>query len=316
MRLVVTGGAGFIGSKFVSCALDDESLEIESLIVIDSLTYAGNLKNLTFASRDPRFKFIKADISSLGDVEPLLENVSHVVNFAAESHVDQSITNPDKFIRTNVLGTHNMLEASLRHGVERFVQISTDEVYGSNAQIAWDELTSLDPSSPYSASKASGDMLSLAYFKTFGLDVVITRACNNYGPNQHPEKLLPKAITRLSRGLSVPIYGDGTNEREWIHVSDHVQGVIRALRVGKPGEIYNLGSGESLSNFEIVSKICKILGRPVNLLTFVADRLGHDFKYQINSSKARKEIGFVTKNSLETGLSETVNWYLENPNWW
>ena len=316
MRLVVTGGAGFIGSKFVTSALDDESLEIEYLTVIDSLTYAGNLENLAVASRDSRYKFIQADISSHEDILQLLEGTSHVVNFAAESHVDQSISNPSKFIRTNVLGTHNMLEASLRHGVERFVQISTDEVYGSNAQIAWDESTSLDPSSPYSASKASGDILSLAYFKTFGLDVVITRACNNYGPTQHPEKLLPKTITRLSRGLSVPIYGDGKNEREWIHVSDHVQGIIKALRAGKPGEIYNLGSGESLSNLEIVSMICKILDKPMDLLTFVEDRLGHDLKYQINSSKAKIEIGYATEISLETGLLETVNWYRENPNWW
>lgn len=319
MKLLVTGGAGFIGSNLVRYFLREyEDVEVVNL---DLLTYAGRLENLREVEDDPRYTFVQGDICDGEVVLDLMKGVDAVLNLAAESHVDRSIDSDAPFIRTNVMGTRVLLAAALERGVPRFVQVSTDEVYG---ELPWmdpedpdpirprfTEETPLSPRSPYSASKAAADLLALAYHTTHGMDVVITRCSNNYGPYQYPEKLIPLMITRALQGLSLPVYGDGLNIRDWIHVEDHCRGLDAALRHGAPGGVYNFGGDAERTNLAVVRGILEALGADEGLLTFVEDRKGHDRRYAIDSSRAETELGWGLKIEFEQGLAATVAWHRE-----
>ncbi|MBK9294814.1 MAG: dTDP-glucose 4,6-dehydratase [Oligoflexia bacterium] len=314
-KLLVTGGAGFIGGHFVKLALKKHpNLEI---INLDLLTYAGNLENLSELKEHKRHKFVKGNILDRSLVSELLaQGCDGVVNFAAESHVDRSITGPDAFIQTNIVGTQKLLEASRKASVKRFLQISTDEVYGTLGDTGeFSEETPLAPNSPYSASKASADLICRAYHHTYNMDVVVTRCSNNYGPNQFPEKLIPLMINNARAEKSLPVYGDGLNVRDWIYVEDHCQGVLDVLMKGKSGEVYNIGSDNEWPNIEIVKKLLNLLDKPQSLITFVKDRPGHDRRYAIDSSKIKRELGWKPSYDFETGLKKTVQWYLENDKW-
>ncbi len=329
-NVIVTGGAGFIGSNFVRLALAQKPEW--RIIVVDALTYAGNLENLagTEEAFPGRYRFVKADIVNAKTMEKIFleETPALVVHFAAESHVDRSVLGPMDFVRTNVLGTATLLEAARKAWREkpgRFLQVSTDEVYGALGETeAFTETTPVSPSSPYSASKASADMLALAYHKTFGLDVVITRCCNNYGPYQFPEKLIPFMIARFVDGENLPVYGNGMNVRDWIHVDDHNRGVILAIERGRSGEVYNLGARCERKNIDLVRSLSSLLfaakgvtgGNPEERIAFVKDRPGHDWRYAIDPSKAERELGFRPHVSFGEGLSQTVAWYLKNEQWW
>ena len=310
MKILVTGGAGFIGSEFVRSLLQNKysefGLEPSEVVVIDALTYAGNLDNLAEITNDPRFKFVHGNITNLQLMQDISKGCDLIVNFAAESHVDRSIENPAIFIETNVLGTYTVLEVARRNKVRRVMQVSTDEVYGSITEGSWGEDSPLEPNSPYSASKASADLLARSYVKTFGLDVIVTRCCNNYGPYQYPEKLVPLLITKILQGEDLPIYGNGENVREWIHVSDHARALAFLSTKGDFGEIYNIGSGEEFSNVEIAEKILDIMKSEVSKIKFVADRLGHDIRYSLDSSKVRN-LGWVPLSHFETRLRETFD---------
>ncbi len=317
MRLLVTGGSGFIGSNFVRFIL--EHYQPEFVTNVDALTYAGNPENLTAIADDPRYEFHQADIADREAVDTILSAHKYfaIVNFAAETHVDRSIGSPENFIRTNLAGTEILLEAAREHGVKRFVQVSTDEVYGSLGEIGrFTEKSPLEPSSPYSASKAGADLLTLAAHRTFGQEVIITRCSNNYGPYQFPEKLIPLMITRALAEHRLPVYGDGLNVRDWIHVDDHCRAVYAALLDGTPGEIYNVGADAELENLEVVHHILEHLGKPPTLIEFVTDRLGHDRRYAIDSSKIRNELGWKPIHEVRTGLSETIDWYRDHRDWW
>ena len=319
MRILVTGGCGFIGSNFIRYIL--EHYKPASVTNVDVLTYAGNLANLDGLAQNhgERYEFFKADIASADQMDALMTEHQFyaVINFAAESHVDRSIDSPQNFIHTNIVGTSVLLDAARRHGVQRFVQISTDEVYGSlSATGKFTEQSSLDPSSPYSASKAGADLLALASFKTFDQDVVVTRCSNNYGPYQFPEKLIPLMIIKALRDEPLPVYGDGMNVRDWIHVRDHCAGVIAALFEGKAGAIYNFGGNNEIPNMELVKMILRKLGKPESLISFVPDRLGHDRRYAIDTSFAERELNWKPRREFHQGLSETIDWYLENKAWW
>jgi len=319
MRLLVTGGCGFIGSNFIRYVL--EHYQPEMITNVDALTYAGSLESTSdfLPEFGDRYEFIRSDIADFAAVDEALSNHSYfaVVNFAAESHVDRSIASPEDFFRTNIIGASNLLESARRHGVKRFVQVSTDEVYGSLGEIGrFSELSPINPSSPYSASKASADLLVLAAHKTFGQDVVVTRCSNNYGPYQFPEKLVPVAILRALADEPVPVYGDGLNVRDWIHVEDHCAAVFDVLMQGRAGEIYNIGAENERTNLELVRAILSHLEKSEELIKFVPDRPGHDRRYAIDSSKIRNEIGWKPLHSLERGLSETIEWYRENALWW
>ena len=316
MKVFITGGAGFIGSEFARSALDGKlkefDIEPSELIVYDALTYAGNLKNLSSLEKDVRFRFIQGNICDPDLGKHVPESCDLLINFAAESHVDRSISNSSIFIQTNVLGTQNILEVVKDKKVKKVIQISTDEVYGSIPEGSWDENYPLSPNSPYAASKASADLIALSYFKTHSVPVVITRCSNNYGPYQFIEKLIPLFITNLMSGRKVPLYGNGKNIREWIHVSDHVRGIGYAYKYGYDGEIYNIAGDVELTNIEITQKILQILDLDSSMISYVADRKGHDLRYSLNDKKIRA-LGFKNKVDFSSGLLETISWYKANP---
>ncbi|WP_395296178.1 dTDP-glucose 4,6-dehydratase [Kitasatospora hibisci] len=316
MNILVTGAAGFIGSHFVRTLLGGgyPGHEDDRVTVLDRLTYAGTLSNLP--RHHPRLHFVHGDICDTALLEEVFPGHDAVVHFAAESHVDRSVAGAEAFVRTNVLGTQALLEAALRHGVGVFVLVSTDEVYGSIEQGSWTEEEPLLPNSPYAASKASADLIARAYARTHGLDVRITRCANNYGPGQHPEKLIPLFTTRLLDGLPVPLYGDGANVREWLHVDDHCRAVRLVLDRGRPGGIYNVGGGTHLTNREMTGRLLELCGRDWDLVEPVADRKGHDLRYAVDDSKIRRELGWAPRRSLEEGLRETVAWYAAHRDHW
>ncbi|MHA7579450.1 dTDP-glucose 4,6-dehydratase [Paenibacillus vandeheii] len=316
MKLLVTGGAGFIGSNFVIYMLEQHP-DYE-IINVDALAYAGNLENLKSLESNTRHTFVKADITDAAEMDRLIgQGVDVVVNFAAESHVDRSIMEPDVFVRTNVNGTQALLEAAKKHNVTKFVQVSTDEVYGSLGPTGlFTEETPLQPNSPYSASKAGGDMLVRAYHETFGLPVNITRCSNNYGPYQFPEKLIPLMISRALAYEALPVYGDGLNIRDWLYVEDHCSAIDLVLHQGRNGEVYNIGGNNERTNVHIVKTILEQLGKPESLIKYVQDRPGHDRRYGIDPTKTMSELGWKPKHTFETGIKETIQWYLDNKEWW
>jgi len=316
MKILVTGGAGFIGSSFVRYVLRNRT-DIE-IVNYDLLTYAGNLRNLEEVAENPRYEFFRGDIAAAGQVEKLFarHHFDAVVNFAAETHVDRSILDSAPFVRTNVEGTRCLLETARQYKVAKFVQISTDEVYGSlGATGSFREDTALDPSSPYSASKAAADFLVLAYHKTHGLPALITRCSNNYGPCQFPEKLIPVLVTNAMDDRPLPIYGDGLNVREWIFADEHSRAVLIALERGKPGEVYNIGSGHEKTNLEVVREILRLLGKPDSLIQFVKDRPGHDRRYSIDCTKIRREWDWIPEIDFASGLAATIEWYRTHQDW-
>ncbi|MDZ7345748.1 MAG: dTDP-glucose 4,6-dehydratase [candidate division KSB1 bacterium] len=310
---LVTGGAGFIGSNFIRY-LYQKYGDI-SVINLDKLTYAGNLDNLRDIEKNPTYHFVHGDICNAELVNSLMPNVDIVVNFAAESHVDRSIGSPDDFIKTDIYGAFVLLEAARRHGVRKFVQISTDEVYGSITSGSFKETDVLEPSSPYSASKAGADRLAYSYFVTYNLPVIITRCSNNFGPYQYPEKLIPLFVTNAIDDKPLPIYGDGKNVRDWIYVIDHCDAVDFLIQHGQNGQVYNIGGGNERMNIEITDFILKVLGKPESLKTFVEDRPGHDRRYSVDTSKIRA-LGWQPKHSFEEAMKFTIQWYVENRWWW
>ncbi len=313
MRLVVTGGAGFIGSNFVRYMLSRyDDIEVVNL---DKLTYAGNLANLRDVEDDPRYTFVRGDICDAAVVGKTLRGAGAVVNFAAETHVDRSISGPQDFIRTDVLGTHTLLEAVRELEVPRYLQISTDEVYGSTETGAFTEESDLDPSSPYSASKAAGDLLVLAYHRTFGTPVLVTRSSNNYGAWQYPEKIVPLFITNAVDDQQLPVYGDGLNVRDWLHVEDNCAGIDLVLHEGVPGQVYNIGGGNEVQNLALTRRILELLGKDDRLIRYVTDRPGHDRRYAIDCTKLRA-LGWRPEVEFEAGLARTVAWYRDHPEWW
>lgn len=312
-KVLITGGAGFIGSNLVRYLIENTNWYV---IVLDKLTYAGNLENLKGLEENHRFSFVKGDICDKETVDRVMEGVSIVFHLAAETHVDRSILQPQDFVITNVLGSHILFEASLKHSPELFINVSTDEVYGSIKEGSFREEAPLAPSSPYSASKASQDLMGQAYFKTFGLKVITTRCTNNYGPYQFPEKLIPLVITNALENKEIPVYGDGSNVRDWIHVEDHVRALYLLSLKGKPGEIYNIAGRCEKRNIEVVEKILEIMRKPKTLIKFVKDRPGHDFRYSLRTKKIEEEVGFKPEVDFEDGLEKTVKWYIENRGWW
>ncbi len=312
--VLITGGAGFIGSNFVKYMLDKYS--DYNIINLDALTYCGNLENLKDIEDMGNYTFVKGNIMDKELVNDLVAKSDYVINFAAESHVDRSITDPEIFIKSNVLGTQVLLNAAKEFGVEKYIQISTDEVYGTLSETGYfSEITPLQPNSPYSASKAGGDLITRAYFETFDLPVNITRCSNNYGPYQFPEKLIPLMISNALEDKKLPIYGDGKNIRDWLHVYDHCQAIDLVLHEGKLGEVYNIGGHNERQNIQIVKLILKALGKDESLIEFVADRLGHDRRYAIDADKISNELGWEPKYTFETGIKETIQWYLDNQDW-
>jgi len=317
MNILVTGGAGFIGSNFVHYML--ENYPEDRIINLDLLTYAGNIQNLEDVLNHPNHVFIQGNINNEELVRFLIQehDIKHIINFAAESHVDRSIRNPKIFIETNVLGTTNLLNIAKDVQIKKFVQVSTDEIYGSLGETGYfTEETPLDPNSPYSASKAAGDLIALSYFETFGLDVSITSCSNNYGPYQFPEKLIPLMVTNAMEGKPLPIYGDGLNIRDWLHVEDHCQAIDLVLRKGRAGEVYNIGGHNERTNNEIVHLIVDNLEVSPELITYVEDRLGHDRRYAIDPTKIETELGWKPKYTFDTGIAETIEWFKANENWW
>jgi dTDP-glucose 4,6-dehydratase len=316
MKVLLTGGAGFIGSNFLRWILESEKdVEITHL---DALTYAGNLESISDLLEHPRHQFVKGDIRDKEVVDKLVDGKDIILNFAAESHVDRSIDGPEDFVNTNINGTFTLLEAARKSSNKklRFVQVSTDEVYGSlGAEGLFTESSPIKPNSPYSAAKASADLLVRSYNKTFGMDCVITRCSNNYGPYQFPEKLIPLMIQKALKKEKLPVYGDGKNVRDWIHVLDHGKGIWAAATKGKSGEVYNFGSNNEWENIKIVKKLLEVLERSEDLIEFVKDRPGHDMRYAIDSSKAERELGWKPEVTFEEGLRETVNWYKSNDAW-
>ena len=315
MKILVTGGAGFIGSAFVRMAIAETDLGVVNL---DKLTYAGNLENLKAVERSPRYRFVHGDICDRALVDALMEEEKPeaIVHFAAESHVDRSILSPEPVIRTNFNGTFTMLDGARKHKVGRFVHVSTDEVYGSlEAPLEATEAFPLNPSSPYSASKAGSDLLVRSYFVTFKLPVVITRASNNYGPYHFPEKLIPLMITNAFDERPLPVYGDGQQVRDWLYVDDHCRGILAVLRKGRDGEIYNIGGNRSLPNLDVVRKVLALTGQPESLIQYVADRPGHDRRYALSSEKLMRETGWAPAMDFETGLARTIAWYQANGEW-
>lgn len=320
MKIIVTGGAGFIGSNFIFYML--KKYPAYQLICLDKLTYAGNLATLAVVMQQPNFRFVKADICDEEAVNKLFaaEQPDIVVNFAAESHVDRSISEPGIFLQTNIMGTAVLLDACRRYGIRRFHQVSTDEVYGDlpldRPALAFSEASNLRPSSPYSSSKASADLLVLAYHRTYKLPVTISRCSNNYGPYQFPEKLIPLMLAKALADEPLPVYGDGKNVRDWLYVEDHCRAIDVIIHQGRAGEVYNVGGNNELPNIEIVKLICKHLGKPESLITHVADRLGHDRRYALSTNKITQELGWKAEVKFAEGLERTLSWYLENQDWW
>ncbi|GAB2920375.1 dTDP-glucose 4,6-dehydratase [Streptomyces heilongjiangensis] len=315
-RILVTGGAGFIGSHHVRTLLGPGGPGDVSVTVLDLLTYAGNPANLDAVRDHPGFTFVKGDICDGALVDELMAGHDEVVHFAAESHVDRSILDSSAFVRTNVLGTQTLLDAALRHGVRTFVHVSTDEVYGSLDTGAWTEDCPALPNSPYAAAKASSDLIALAYHRTHGLDVRVTRCSNNYGPHQYPEKIIPLFVGNLLDGRTVPLYGDGGNVRDWLHVDDHVQGIELVRTQGRPGEIYNIGGGTELTNRALTELLLDACGAGPDRIEHVPDRKGHDRRYCVDWTKIRDELGYRPRTDFATGLAATVAWYREHRAWW
>ncbi|MFI5561803.1 dTDP-glucose 4,6-dehydratase [Amycolatopsis japonica] len=318
MRVLVTGGAGFIGSHYVRQVLTGAypSLADAELIVLDKLTYAGNEANLEPVRKNPRYRFEKGDICDGALVSELMRGVDLVVHFAAESHVDRSIAGAADFVLTNVLGTQTLLQAALEAEVGKFVHVSTDEVYGSIDEGSWAEDHALEPNSPYSASKASSDLLARSFFRTHGLPVCVTRCSNNYGPYQFPEKVIPLFVTNLLDGKKVPLYGDGLNVRDWLHVDDHCHGIQLVADGGRPGEVYNIGGGTELTNRELTERLLTAVGADWESVEPVEDRKGHDRRYSVDITKISDELGYAPRQSFEDGLADTVAWYSGNRSWW
>ena len=320
MTIIVTGGAGFIGSNFVYLQLKEHPED--RIICLDKLTYAGNLSTLQEAMEHPNFRFVKADIADRAAVEQLFEqeHPDIVVNFAAESHVDRSIENPGIFLQTNIMGTQVLMDACRKYGIQRYHQVSTDEVYGDlpldRPDLFFTEDTPIHTSSPYSSSKAGADLLVLAYYRTFGLPVSITRCSNNYGPYQFPEKLIPLMISRALADEALPVYGKGENVRDWLYVEDHCKAIDLVMRKGRAGEVYNVGGHNERTNLEVVKTILKELGKPESLITFVTDRPGHDMRYAIDPTKIHSELGWLPETKFEDGIRQTIQWYLDNKKWW
>ncbi|WP_338865415.1 dTDP-glucose 4,6-dehydratase [Myxococcus stipitatus] len=317
MNVLVTGGCGFIGSNLVRYLRRERP--DWTVVNLDQLTYAGNLENLSDLEGDPRHVFVRGDIGNRELVEHLMSvhAIDAVLHLAAESHVDRSILGPEVFVTTNVLGTQRLLESCRARGVKRFVMVSTDEVYGSLGPTgAFTESSPLKPSSPYSASKTSSDLLALAYHHTFGMDVVVTRCSNNYGRYQFPEKLIPLMVVNALHDKPLPVYGDGANVRDWLHVEDHCQALLLALEKGRAGEVYNIGGGAERRNIDIVKAILGLVGKPESLIQYVKDRPGHDRRYAIDPSKIRAELGWAPAHTFEQGLADTVRWYVDHPAWW
>jgi len=318
VRLVVTGGAGFIGSNFVRMALRGElpTVDVTALTVLDSLTYSGTLTNLETIADDPRYRFEHADIRDTEALNQILPGHDAIVHFAAESHVDRSVVDASIFVETNVLGTQRLLDAALALGIPRFVHVSTDEVYGSIDEGEWDENEPLLPNSPYAASKAGSDLIVRSYHRTHGMNVSITRCSNNYGPHHFPEKVIPLFVTNLIDGLPVPLYGDGENRRDWLHVDDHCRGIALVLSKGRAGEIYNIGGGTELSNRELTTMLLEATGRDESFVTYVEDRKGHDRRYCVSIDKISRELGYQPQVPFTQGLSDVVQWYRDNRAWW
>lgn len=314
MRYFVTGGAGFIGSNYVEHLFQNVA-GVTGVTIYDKFTYAANPKNYQEFVNDPRLSVIKGDICDSKLLEKSMEGHDFVIHFAAESHVDRSIDDASVFVQTNVLGTFNVLGSSRKVGIKTVIHISTDEVYGSLSEGSADETFPLQPNSPYAASKAASDLLARSYFVTHGLDVRTTRCCNNYGKYQYPEKVIPVFIKKLKAGLKLPIYGDGKNIREWIHVSDHARGIQLALEKGNPGEIYNIGTGSHLSNNDLAGELIRIMGLDESMKSYVTDRRGHDFRYSVDSRKI-ETLGFERKIDFLDGLKATIDWYTNNSGWW
>ncbi|NUK74270.1 dTDP-glucose 4,6-dehydratase [Streptomyces lunaelactis] len=314
MRILVTGGAGFIGSEYVRRRLNSDPTA--RITVLDKLTYSGVEANLAPVVEHPGYSFVRGDICDPDVVGQVMAGQDAVVHFAAESHVDRSIEGAGPFVHTNVTGTQVLLDAAHRHGVGRFVHVSTDEVYGSISEGSWTEEWPLAPNSPYSASKAGSDLLALAYHRTHGLDVVVTRCSNNYGPHQFPEKVIPLFITNLIDGKTVPLYGDGRNIRDWLHVSDHCQGIELALHGGKAGEIYNIGGGTEVNNHKLTGLLLDAVGADWDRVEYVSDRKGHDLRYSLDDSKIREHLGYAPQVTFTDGLAATVAWYCDHRSWW
>jgi dTDP-glucose 4,6-dehydratase len=316
MRLLVTGGAGFIGSHYVRSLLARPDSPTSAVTVLDKLTYSGNRANLAPVADDPRLTFVQGDICDAQLVDELLPGHDAVVHFAAESHVDRSIDSAAPFVVTNVVGTQTLLDAALRHNLGRFLHVSTDEVYGSIDEGSWTEDWPLAPNSPYSASKAGSDLLALAYHRTHKMDVVVTRCSNNFGPYQFPEKVIPLFVTNLLDGLRVPLYGDGGNVRDWLHVADHCAGIDLVLHGGRPGEVYHIGGGTEITNKELAARLLEACGAGWDMVEAVPDRKGHDRRYSLDISKISEELGYAPAHSFDDGLAQTVAWYRENRPWW
>lgn len=320
MTIIVTGGAGFIGSNFIFYMLD--SYPEDRIVCMDKLTYAGNLSTLALAMDNPHFRFRKIDICDREAVYRLFEeeHPDMVVNFAAESHVDRSIENPEIFLDTNVKGTAVLMDACRKYGIARYHQVSTDEVYGdlplNRPDLSFTEETPIRTSSPYSSSKASADLLVLAYYRTYGLPVTISRCSNNYGPYQFPEKLIPFMIINALSDKPLPVYGEGVNVRDWLYVKDHCRAIDLIIHKGRVGEVYNVGGHNEMKNIDIVKLICKELGKPESLITHVTDRKGHDLRYAIDPTKIHNELGWLPETKFEDGIKETIRWYLDNRKWW
>ena len=320
MTIIVTGGAGFIGSNFIFYML--KKYPDYRIVCLDKLTYAGNLSTLAPIMDNPSFRFVKADICDADAVDKLFieEKPNIIVNFAAESHVDRSIENPNIFLETNIMGTATLMNACLKHGIDRYHQVSTDEVYGDlpldRPDLFFTEETPIHTSSPYSTSKASADLLVLAYHRTYGLPVTISRCSNNYGPYHFPEKLIPLMIANALNDKPLPVYGEGINVRDWLYVEDHCKAIDLIIHKGRVGEVYNVGGHNEMRNIDIVKLICKELGKPESLIKFVTDRKGHDMRYAIDPTKIHNELGWLPETKFEDGIKKTIDWYLNNRSWW